>query len=83
MADSNLPTYPDSEGENNNLPEVRLELTQAGVRQVMSLYAEEQAGRGQYGGISFGVATDGVTVESSFHFSDINGGNKHIITDRG
>ena len=55
MADSNLPTYPDSEGENNNLPEVRLELTQAGVRQVMSLYAEEQAGRGQYGGISLGV----------------------------
>lgn len=55
MADSNVPINPNAEGEDNNLPEVRLELTQAGVRQVMSLYAEEQAGRGQYGGMTFGV----------------------------
>lgn len=55
MADMNVPSDPNSEGEDSNLPEVRLELTQAGVRQVMSLYTEEQAGRAQYGGISFGI----------------------------
>ncbi|XOV83307.1 MAG: GumC family protein [bacterium] len=55
MADKNVPSNPNAEGGDNNLPEIRLELTQAGVRQVMSLYAEEQAGRGQHGGISFGI----------------------------
>ena len=54
MNDSNLPS--ESNGEDANTPEVKLELTQAGVRQVLSLYAEEAAGRAAHGGIELGFA---------------------------
>lgn len=54
MNDSNLPS--ESNGEDADAPEVRLELTQAGVRQVLSLYAEESAGRAAHGGIEIGFA---------------------------
>lgn len=54
MNDSNLPS--ESNGDDANAPEVRLELTQAGVRQVLSLYAEEAAGRAAHGGVEIGFA---------------------------
>ena len=54
MNDSNLPS--ESNGDDANAPEVRLELTQAGVRQVLSLYAEEAAGRAAHGGMEIGFA---------------------------
>jgi protein tyrosine kinase modulator len=44
MDDKSLPGDPRDDQENHQ-PEVRLELTQAGVRQVLSLYAEESAAR--------------------------------------
>ena len=55
MNTPNLPDSPDSD-KDSQVPEVRLELTQAGVRQVLSLYAEETAGSATYRGvqISFG-----------------------------
>lgn len=52
MTDSNLPS--ESNGREMAAPEVRLELTQAGVRQVLSLYAEDQAGRAAHGGLEIG-----------------------------
>ncbi len=54
MTDSNLPS--ESNGRDMSAPEVRLELTQAGVRQVLSLYAEDQAGRSAHGGMEIGFA---------------------------
>ncbi|MGE0621959.1 MAG: GumC family protein [Pseudomonadales bacterium] len=54
MTDTNLPS--ESNGRDLSAPEVRLELTQAGVRQVLSLYAEDQAGRAAHGGMEIGFA---------------------------
>lgn len=53
----NDPKLPAQSGgaDDSQLPEVRLELTQAGVRQVLSLYAEEQAGRLGRGGMQIGL----------------------------
>lgn len=52
MNDPNLPS--ESNGKDASSPEVRLELTQAGVRQVLALYAEEAAGRAAHGGMEIG-----------------------------
>lgn len=42
MSDSHLPSASDSRGEDPQQPEVRLELTRAGVQEVLSLYSQEQ-----------------------------------------
>lgn len=52
MNDPKLPAEK-KDGGGEPMPEVRLELTQAGVRQVLSLYAEEAAGRSA-GGVHIG-----------------------------
>lgn len=54
----NTPNLPDSTDpdKDSHVPEVRLELTQAGVRQVLSLYAEETAGSATYRGVQISFA---------------------------
>lgn len=56
MSDSHLPVDPEDQGDGGRQPEVRLELTRAGVQEVLSLYSQEQRDGAADPSLSFGLA---------------------------